>query len=60
MSAFRKAIAFGASKGSGAELARQRAGSGIQVIAIARRKALLEPVALDLTDAVVPVVLALT
>lgn len=60
MSAFRRAIVFGASTGIGAELVRQLAGSGIQVIAIARRQALLEQLAVDFPDAVVPVVLDLT
>ncbi len=55
MSSFRKAIVFGASTGIGAELVRQLAKSGVQVIAIARRQALLDQLASDFPGVVIPV-----
>lgn len=55
MSAFRKAIVFGASTGIGAELVRQLASSGVQVIAVARRQALLDQLASGFPDLVIPV-----
>jgi len=60
MSAFRKAIVFGASTGIGAELVRSLAASGVQVIAIARRQSLLENLAVEFPSLVVPVVIDLT
>jgi len=60
MSAFRKAIVFGASTGIGAELVRSLAASGVQVIAIARRQALLDNLALEFPSLVMPVVIDLT
>jgi short-subunit dehydrogenase len=60
MSAFRKAIVFGASTGIGAELVRSLAASGVQVIAIARRQSLLDNLAVEFPSLVVPVVIDLT
>lgn len=60
MSAFRKAIVFGASTGIGAELVRNLAASGVQVIAIARRQTLLDNLAVEFPSLVVPVVIDLT
>ena len=60
MSAFRKAIVFGASTGIGAELVRSLAASGVQVIAIARRQTLLDNLAVEFPSLVVPVVIDLT
>ncbi|MFM7186584.1 MAG: SDR family NAD(P)-dependent oxidoreductase [Armatimonadota bacterium] len=55
MSSFRKAIVFGASTGIGAELVRQLARSDVQVIAIARRQALLDQLAGEYPDNVIPI-----
>jgi short-subunit dehydrogenase len=60
MSAFRKAIVFGASTGIGAELVRSLAASGVQVIAIARRQSLLDNLASEFPSLVMPVVIDLT
>ena len=60
MSAFRNAIVFGASTGIGAELVRNLAKSGVKVAAIARRKSLLDQLATEFPDSVLPVVLDVT
>ena len=60
MSAFRKAIVFGASTGIGAELVRSLAKSGVQVIAIARRQGLLDQLASEFPGLVLPVTMDLT
>jgi short-subunit dehydrogenase len=60
MSAFRKAIVFGASTGIGAELVRSLAKSGVQVIAIARRQLLLDQLASEFPGTVTPIVMDLT
>jgi len=60
MSAFRKAIVFGASTGIGAELVRSLAKSGVQVIAIARRQGLLDQLASEFLGLVLPVTMDLT
>lgn len=60
MSTFRNAIVFGASTGIGAELVRKLAKSGVKVAAIARRKSLLDKLAAEFPDSVLPVVLDVT
>lgn len=55
-SQFQKAIVVGASSGIGAELAKQLAESGCQVIAIARRAEALEQLASRFPDRIYPLV----
>jgi short-subunit dehydrogenase len=54
------AIVTGASSGIGLELARQLAGRGLRVLAVARRRERLDALAAETKDAVVPLALDIT